>query len=234
MHVHNLEGVKFFEKLGLKRVVLARETSIDTIRNIKKNSNVDIEVFVHGALCISYSGCCLFSSLNGGRSGNRGECTGCCRLPYKLIENNKEIKTDGDYLLSTKELNTSKKINEILDSNITSLKIEGRMKSPEYVGFITNYYRKLIDGKPINKLDEKKLKLLFNRDFTEGYLFHNEGKNIMNIKTSNHQGIEIGKVVRKDKNNIFIKLIKDLSLNDGIRVCGKEDVGFTVIQMLHI
>ena len=109
------------------------------------------------------------------------------------------------------------KINEILDSNIISLKIEGRMKSPEYVGFITNYYRKLIDGKTINKLDEKKLKLLFNRDFTEGYLFHNEGKNIMNIKTSNHQGIEIGKIIETSKKYLKIKLTEDLNQEDGIR-----------------
>lgn len=214
-HNHNKENIEFFKKIGVKRIILDREMSLEEIKNL--NIDIEKEIFIHGALCISYSGCCLMSYLNGGRSGNRGECTGCCRLPYKLIENNKEIKTDGDYLLSTKELNTSKKINEILDSNIISLKIEGRMKSPEYVGFITNYYRKLIDGKPINKLDEKKLKLLFNRDFTEGYLFHNEGKNIMNIKTSNHQGIEIGKIIETNKKYLKIKLTEDLNQEDGIR-----------------
>ena len=214
-HNHNKENIEFLKKIGVKRIILDREMSLEEIKNL--NVDIEKEIFIHGALCISYSGCCLMSYLNGGRSGNRGECTGCCRLPYKLMENNKEIKTDGDYLLSTKELNTSKKINEILDSNIISLKIEGRMKSPEYVGFITNYYRKLIDGKSINKLDEKKLKLLFNRDFTEGYLFHNEGKNIMNIKTSNQQGIEIGKIIETNKKYLKIKLTEDLNQEDGIR-----------------
>ena len=214
-HNHNKENIEFLKKIGVKRIILDREMSLEEIKNL--NVDIEKEIFIHGALCISYSGCCLMSYLNGGRSGNRGECTGCCRLPYKLMEDSKEIKTDGDYLLSTKELNTSKKINEILDSNIISLKIEGRMKSPEYVGFITNYYRKLIDGKPINKLDEKKLKLLFNRDFTEGYLFHNEGKNIMNIKTSNHQGIEIGKIIETSKKYLKIKLTEDLNQEDGIR-----------------
>lgn len=214
-HNHNKENIEFLKKIGVKRIILDREMSLEEIKNL--NIDIEKEIFIHGALCISYSGCCLMSYLNGGRSGNRGECTGCCRLPYKLIEDNKEVKTDGDYLLSTKELNTSKKINEILDSDIISLKIEGRMKSPEYVGFITNYYRKLIDGKPINKSDEKKLKLLFNRDFTEGYLFHNEGKNIMNIKTSNHQGIEIGKIIETSKKYLKIKLTEDLNQEDGIR-----------------
>lgn len=212
-HNHNKENIEFFKSLGVSRVILDREMSLDDIN--KLDVDIEKEIFVHGALCICYSGCCLMSFLNGGRSGNRGECTGCCRLPYKLIKDGKECKTDGDFLLSTKELNTSGRIKEILASDITSLKIEGRMKSPEYVGFITKYYRNLIDGKENSNLDDKNLRLLFNRDFTEGYLFGE--KNIMNIKTSNHQGITIGKVIDSNKKYVKIKLSEGLNQEDGIR-----------------
>jgi len=212
-HNHNIENIEFFKSIGVKRVILDREMSLEEIK--KLNTDMEIEIFIHGALCISYSGCCLMSYLGGGRSGNRGECTGCCRLPYKLIENNKEHKANGEYLISTKELNTSKRIKEIMDSNIVSLKIEGRMKSPEYVGFITKYYRNIIDGKKITEEDEKKLSLLFNRDFTEGYLFNEN--NITNIKTSNHQGIVIGEIIEVNKKFVKIKLNEDLDQEDGIR-----------------
>lgn len=212
-HNHNKENIEFLKKIGVSRIVLDREMSLDEINNLK--IDIEKEIFIHGALCISYSGCCLMSYLNGGRSGNRGECTGCCRLPYKLIKNDKEYKTNGDFLLSTMELNTSKKIKEILASDVISLKIEGRMKSPEYVGFITKYYRNLIDGKHNSEEDEKKLRLLFNRDFTEGYLFN--AKNIMNTKSSNHQGINIGEVIEYNKKYIKIKLSDELSQEDGIR-----------------
>ena len=120
-HNHNNYGIKCFKDLGVTRVVLDREMSLNEINNI--DVDIEKEVFIHGALCVSYSGCCLFSSLNGGRSGNRGECVGSCRLPYKLIENNKIIKTKGEYLLSIKELNTIDNLKEILDSGIISLKI---------------------------------------------------------------------------------------------------------------
>src|SRR5574344_1568345 len=106
MHIHNLDGVELMQKLGVKRVVIARETSYDTIQKIKNKCNMPIEVFVHGALCISYSGQCLMSYLNGGRSGNRGECAGTCRLPYQVIDGNKKINCEGDFPLSTKDLNT--------------------------------------------------------------------------------------------------------------------------------
>ena len=212
-HNHNIENIEFFKSIGVKRVILDREMSLEDIK--KLNTDMEIEIFIHGSLCISYFGCCLMSYLGGGRSGNRGECTGCCRLPYKLIENNKEHKANGEYLISTKELNTSKRIKEIMDSNIVSLKIEGRMKSPEYVGFITKYYRNIIDGKKITEEEEKKLSLLFNRDFTEGYLFNEN--NITNIKTSNHQGIIIGKIIEVNKKFVKIKLNEDLDQEDGIR-----------------
>ena len=225
-HNHNKEITSLWKKLGITRVVFAREMSLDQIKNI--NVDIEKEVFVYGALCVSYSGCCLFSSLNGGRSGNRGECVGSCRLPYKLIKNNQEISTNGEYLLSTKELNTLSNIKELIEAGIDSLKIEGRMKSPTYVGYVTRLYRVLID-KYYNKeeliLSNEEiinLKKIFNREFTKGYLFNET--DIMNIKTPNHLGIEIGKVIDITKDKIKIKLTNDnLSQNDGIRFKDKGD-----------
>ena len=144
----SIETISLFEKIGVKRVVVSRELSLDEINSI--NVPIEIETFIHGALCISYSGNCLMSSMMGKRSGNRGECTGCCRLPYTLYENDRIVQ-ENKYLLSTKELNTSNNISKLLESNITSFKIEGRMKSPEYVGFITKLYRILIDKYYDNK-----------------------------------------------------------------------------------
>lgn len=234
MHVHNLEGVKFFEEMGLKRVVLARETSIDVIRNIKKNSNVDIEVFVHGALCVSYSGQCLMSSLIGGRSGNRGACAGCCRLPYDLISDGKKVNRD-KYLISTKDLMTLNHIGDLIESGIDSFKIEGRMKRPEYVYLIVSLYRKAIDSYfdsgfvNINEEDILAMKKIFNRGFTDGYLFNE--RYIVNSKRPNHMGVEIGKVVDYKNGYVFVKLSSELNVHDGIRIVGKRDVGLSIDKM---
>lgn len=209
----NDEVLKLYKSLGVSRVVLARELSLDKINNLK--TDIEKEVFIHGALCICYSGCCLFSSLNGGRSGNRGECAGPCRLPYTLVKNGEVLKTKGSYLLSPKELNTVSEFDKILSSNIQSLKIEGRMKSPAYVSFITKMYRDLIDNRYTNN-SEKDLKKLFNRDFTTGHLFENKNFDLMNIESPNHIGVPIGEVIKCDK-KIMIKLHDDLSQNDGIR-----------------
>ena len=219
-HNHNIEDLKFLKELGIKRAVLARELSLDEIK--KFDIDIEKEVFVHGALCICYSGQCLMSSLIMNRSGNRGECAGMCRLPYKLYEDDRGISTDGPYLLSTKEFCTIEYLKEILDANIDSLKIEGRMKSPEYVGFLTRLYRKAIDNYyenkeiKITKEEIEKLKLLFNREFTTGFLM-NDDKNLMNHKTPNHIGVEIGDVLDVNKDKIKIKLKKDIHQGDAIR-----------------
>ena len=219
-HNHNNQGIELLKKIGVTRVVLDREMSLEEIQKIKKE-NIEIEVFIHGALCVCYSGCCLFSSLNGGRSGNRGECVQSCRLPYKLLKNNKYISTKGDYLLSTRELNTINNIQEIIESGVDSLKIEGRMKSASYVGIVTKLYRTYIDkyynheDTKVSNEDIEKLAKIFNRKFTSGYI--NGNKEIMNPETPNHQGIEIGKVIDVNNNKITIKLFKTLNQNDGIR-----------------
>ena len=209
----SIETISLFESIGVKRVVVSRELSLEEINSI--DTSVEIEAFIHGALCISYSGNCLMSSMMGKRSGNRGECTGCCRLPYTLYENDKILEKD-KYLLSTKELNSSNNISKLLESNITSFKIEGRMKSPEYVGFITKFYRNLLDQKQIDLTQElDKLRTIFNREFTEGNLFNTT--NLMNTTSPNHIGLKIGKVVDITKKKIKIKLDKELNQEDGIR-----------------
>ncbi|MBR1386665.1 MAG: U32 family peptidase [Bacilli bacterium] len=233
VHNHNDEGLSLLKKMGVKRAVLARELSLSEIKNLK--TDIEKEVFIHGALCISYSGCCLFSAMHGRRSGNRGECVGSCRLPYRLYENGKEVKTEGEYLLSTKSLCTLKDIDKIIESGVTSLKIEGRMKSKEYVGYITKLYREKIDSYYLKKefkvSDEEieNIKKLYNRELTQGYIFDNYGKNLMNIKTSNHIGIILGSVLEISKNKIKIKLEKDLNQEDGIRF--DNDLGLIVNRL---
>lgn len=216
-HNHNKPALEHYKEIGCTRVVFDRESSLESIKSI--DTNIEKEVFVYGALCVCYSGNCLFSALNGNRSANRGMCVGSCRLPYKLFINDKQ--TNEGFLLSTKDLNTLNRIKEILDSQIDSLKIEGRMKSKEYVAIVTKTYRKLIDAYYENKdlilTKEEKEKLLktYNREFTEGYLFNTT--NIINSKTSNHQGIKIGTVVGVNNKRITIKLDSELNQNDAIR-----------------
>ena len=167
MTIYNLDGAKEIKDLGFSRCVLARELSINEIEHICKNTDIDIEVFIHGALCICYSGQCLMSSMIGGRSGNRGKCAGTCRLPYTLLKDDKE-QVKG-YLLSSKDVCTLDIIPELINAGVKSFKIEGRMKSKEYVGIVTSIYRKYIDlaesGKEykVDEKDREKLMQIFNR-----------------------------------------------------------------------
>ena len=235
MHIHNIEGVKFAKECGFKRVVLARETSIDTIKEIRKNNDIDLEVFCHGALCVSYSGQCLMSSLIGGRSGNRGCCAGTCRLPYDLVEINgskQTILNKDKYLLSMKDLNSLEHISELIEAGITSLKIEGRMKRPEYIYLVVSIYRKAIDnyykfGKTlVTDKDITELKKIYNREFIGGFLFNEENFKVVNQFRPNHQGIKIGTVIKQDRNFASIKLFDKLKQGDGIRIINfNSDVG---------
>lgn len=222
MHTHNIEQLKLLENLGVKRVVLARELTLEEIK--KLNTSMEIEVFIHGALCICYSGQCLFSSLLLNRSGNRGACAGICRLPFTLMKNKtKKIDTKGNFLLSPKELSTLEHFKEMMESNIYSFKIEGRMKSPSYVGYVTRLYRKLMTAYSeeknleITEQEMENLKVLFNRGFTKGHLFSDKKEELMNIETSNHQGIHLGTVLEIKEKKIKIKLDIDLHQEDGIR-----------------
>lgn len=209
-HNSSLQGIDLLYKLGVKRVVLPREMSLDEIKLIK--TPIEKEVFIHGALCVSYSGRCLMSQVLGGRSGNRGECAGCCRFPWKLYKNDKLLKEG--YLLSMKELNLSEDVLK-LTPYVNSLKIEGRMKSPTYVSFITNYYRKILNGEKITNVDREILQSLFYRGYTKGHLLNS--KELVNTKSPNHIGLPIGRVIDVNDSKITILLDKELNQEDGIR-----------------
>lgn len=234
MHIHNLDGASFMEKLGVKRVVLARETSISKIKEIKEKTNIDIEIFIHGALCVSYSGQCLMSSLIGNRSGNRGTCAGSCRQSYSIVDENNNIILNNKYPLSMKDLCSLENLKTLLDIGVTSLKIEGRMKSSSYVYTVVKLYRLAIDSYYKNNniyIDEKELynlKKIFNRDFTKGFLFDEENNKVINMKRPNHQGVEIGKVINYKNNVATIKLNDEININDGLRIVGKKDIGVNV------
>jgi len=231
MTVHNLDGVRELEKLGFTRAVLSRELTIDEIKYICQNTKMEIECFVHGALCISYSGQCLISSFIGQRSGNRGRCAGACRLPYKLYNKNEFVKEG--YLLSLKDLCTINHIDELINSGITSFKIEGRMKQPEYVGLVTFLYSKAIKGEKITEKDLNNLKQIFNRgNFTDGYIF-NDTNMIYDIKPKN-LGIFLGKVIDiiPDRKLIKLKLSTPLSIGDGIETLDGKNSGI-VTELLN-
>lgn len=234
MHIHNLDGTSFMEKLGVKRVVLARETSISKIKEIKEKTNIDIEIFIHGALCVSYSGQCLMSSLIGNRSGNRGTCAGSCRQSYSIVDENNNIILNNKYPLSMKDLCSLENLKTLLDIGVTSLKIEGRMKSSSYVYTVVKLYRLAIDSYYKNNniyIDEKELynlKKIFNREFTKGFLFDEENNKVINMKRPNHQGVEIGKVINYKNNVATIKLNDEININDGLRIVGKKDIGVNV------
>lgn len=234
MHIHNLDGASFMEKLGVKRVVLARETSISKIKEIKEKTNIDIEIFIHGALCVSYSGQCLMSSLICNRSGNRGTCAGSCRQSYSIVDENNNIILNNKYPLSMKDLCSLENLKTLLDIGVTSLKIEGRMKSSSYVYTVVKLYRLAIDSYYKNNniyIDEKELynlKKIFNREFTKGFLFDEENNKVINMKRPNHQGVEIGKVINYKNNVATIKLNDEININDGLRIVGKKDIGVNV------
>ena len=227
MTVHNVEGVKELKKLGFKRVVLSRELNLDEIKDIYNQTKEDLEVFVHGALCISYSGQCLMSSIIGQRSGNRGKCAGTCRLPYELINKKENKIVDKGYLLSSKDVCTLDILPELLETGVMSLKIEGRMKTPEYVGVVTSIYRKYIDlalSKDkyiVDENDKKELMQVFNRGgFSTGYLKGKLGKNMMYTKRPNHIGIVLGIVISYNSNKgyVKIKLKEKMELGDSIKI----------------
>lgn len=226
-----VESARTLKKLGVTRVILARETPLEEAIKIKKEVGIDVEVFAHGALCMGYSGQCLFSSLTMKKSGNRGECLQLCRLPYDLIKNGEKINTE-KYLLSCKDLCTIHDIDKLIDAGITSLKIEGRVKSDTYVGKVVSTYRKYIDqyyqNKEISveKNDVENLKKVFNREFTKGYIFNEKSRDIVNAYRPNNIGVKLGEVVGVNKNKVSVKLQDDIHQGDGIRIVTKgEDVG---------
>ena len=238
MHIHNEQGVINAAKLGFKRVVLARESSLDLIKKCCKQ-DVEIECFVHGAICVSYSGQCLLSSATKQRSANKGMCAQCCRLKYNLYENNKKVNTDTEYLLSPKDMCLINDLPKMIEAGVSSFKIEGRMKSPAYVGYVTRLYRKAIDsyykGIKFEITDEElnNIKLLYNRGFTNTYLLNNDSNLFNNIRP-NHMGLEIGKVIDVRNNSCFIKLDRDVNQFDGIRIINITNDTGLILNMIKV
>ena len=230
MVAHSLEDVKYLESVGFDRVVLAREVTVEEIKYICDNCKADIEVFVHGALCVCYSGQCLMSSMIGNRSGNRGRCAQPCRQRYELIDvyTGEVVNSNGDYLLSPRDLNAIEEIDKVIDAGVHSLKIEGRMKRPEYVATVIDGYRKTIDEylatNKLNVSDEtiNDLYTIFNRKFTKGLLLGDVGKDMMNSQLPNNQGLYVGTVVdyNKKAKRLKIKLANTLKKGDGINLGG--------------
>lgn len=241
MTIHNTEGVRFLQDMGVSRVVLAREMSLDEIKAVKQDTGMEIETFIHGALCICYSGQCLMSSMIGGRSGNKGHCAQPCRKRYSLIKDSVGLSTRGSFLLSPKDLNTSAILPELIEAGITSFKIEGRMKRPEYVAGVVRIYRRLIDryaedqsGYFVSDEENMQLAQLFNREFTTGYFKGNPAGSLMSRERPYNRGVPAGRVIRYDRKgrNLTLELAEALRTGDGIGFEGEEDSG-TVIQIMY-
>ena len=235
MHIHNMSGIEYMKTQGVKRVVLARESPIELVEKACK-SGMDIEVFAYGAICISYSGQCQFSVVTKQRSANRGMCAQCCRMKY-YKEDGTEFE-EGEYILSPKDLNVIDQLPKLLAAGVSSLKIEGRMKRPEYVWLITKTFREAIDAYyrnesyRVTKKRQEELKLMFNRGFSEGHLFHDDVTKRMSQYRPNHQGIVIGEVLDFYKGKVKVKLSKPLYQHDGLRILSEpEDIGLTAVKI---
>lgn len=234
-------GLELFKEKGVTRLVTSRELSLGEIADIRRHTDLEIESFVHGALCYCYSGQCFMSSMIGGRSGNRGRCAQPCRMPYTLWDNQKKMSTgENQYLLSPKDICTLHIIPELIEAGIDSFKIEGRMKRPEYTAIVVSKYRKYVDlytslGKEgySSYLDKHKKEFdqdieelmdIYNRgNFTEGYYKQQNGKNMISLDRPNHNGILIGEVTQVKGNQAQIRLIEDINAQDLLEIREKNE-----------
>lgn len=221
LNVRGERGIELATRLGCSRVTLARELSVEQIAELAK-LGVDLEVFVHGALCICQSGQCLLSSLTGGRSANRGLCAQPCRLPYKLVdEDGKKLAQEGQYLLSPRDLCGIEMIDRLIEADVASLKIEGRMKSPEYVSTVTATYRDAIDrawedvaSYEADPDAKDTLAEAFNRGFTQGYLAGERGNDMMGYKRPNNRGVPVGRVTGYSAGKVKLAANADIAVGD--------------------
>ncbi|QIB70126.1 U32 family peptidase [Aminipila butyrica] len=225
--VYNLSGVRMAKRLGFQRAVLAREVTLEEIKDITREQMLEIEVFVHGALCICYSGQCQMSRILGGRSGNRGLCAQPCRLGFTSVKSRiDQEKEEGSHLLSPKDLCAIDYLDQLAEAGVDSLKIEGRMKSAEYIAVVTGIYRKYLDEYrengcyQVSEEDRQKLEQVFNRGgFTTGYLEGNPGDSLMWPELPKHQGVFVGRVLGSaGRSLIDIQLERDLAMGDGIEI----------------
>lgn len=235
--IMNHYGVNYFEKCGASRVVLARENTLEDIQSICQNTSIEIEVFVHGAMCVCYSGQCLMSSMIGKRSGNRGQCAQPCRLPYQLLKDDQVLPEKYPFILSPKDMMTIEHVGALIEAGVSSLKIEGRMKRPEYVASVTRAYRQAIDAfYEHKKIDLQPLihdmKAMFNRNYTLGYLKHDT--HLVDGDYSGHRGSIIGEVLyyHKKQKRVGIRLKDTLMQGDSI-VFENIDKGRPVNKIYH-
>ena len=219
MTAATLDAVRFYESLGFTRVVLARELSLKEIQHICKHCKAEIEVFVHGALCVCYSGQCLMSSFIGGRSGNRGACAQPCRLPYELLDSKgaSVLPKHEAYLLSPKDLNYSEHMNELVAAGVTSFKVEGRMKKVSYVRQVIGTYREILDKASIQENQRKALASGFNRGFSTAYLEDTVGRQMMTVVAPNHQGKPIGESYTK-KGEVYLSLTEPIEQGSLVKI----------------
>ena len=219
MTAATLDAVRFYESLGFTRVVLARELSLKEIQHICKHCKAEIEVFVHGALCVCYSGQCLMSSFIGGRSGNRGACAQPCRLPYELLDSKGEsvLPKHEAYLLSPKDLNYSEHMKELVAAGVTSFKVEGRMKKVSYVRQVIGTYREILDEASIHENQRKALASGFNRGFSTAYLEDTVGRQMMTVVAPNHQGKPIGESYTK-KGEVYLSLTEPIEQGSLVKI----------------
>ena len=238
MSAYSLEQVNFLKILGFKRVVLARELTLEEIKYITDNTDVEIETFIHGALCVSVSGQCLLSLAIGTRSANRGACAQPCRMRYTLYKDNQKL-SPRTYILSKKDIYGLDLLDKIISSNITSLKIEGRNKTPEYVALVVSTYRKYIDMYlrenkiEIESQDEKNMLQMFNRSGKSyGYLNGIEYRDSITENSPKNTGMYLGEVISKKGNYIKVKLEDSIDLHDGIEVHSKKGVASTIVTCI--
>lgn len=229
MGIDDAEGALMVRQLGAARTVIGREVPIDQVKRIRQQAQIPVEVFVHGALCVSYSGNCIMSGMTGNRLGNRGRCIGSCRKLYRIQDSKTGQELGRSYILSTKDLCTIDHVDQL--QGIDSLKIEGRMKEPEYVANVVRQYRLALDG----KADPDRNELLcrtFNRTYTPGYLFGEDIGSITNVERPNHHGYLIGHVDGFHKGMCRLRLSSELRQNDVIRIRhGNQDVNLSVARL---
>lgn len=225
MNTHNLAGVRAAARLGAERITLAREVLLDEIALLcaaAAEEGMEVEVFAHGALCVCYSGQCFMSSMIGGRSANRGMCAQACRLPYELQNRalQKSLPSPGDHLLSPQDLCTVDRVDDLVAAGVASLKIEGRMKSPEYVFAVTSVYRKALDAAlakenaAITDADRDRLTDAFSRGFTTAYLDGKRGNDIMSYQRPNNRGLFLGRVDEVRDGAAYLKSAHALAEGD--------------------
>lgn len=226
----------YFKQFGVTRIVPARELSLAEIKNIKSSSNIEIECFIHGAMCYSYSGMCLFSSILGGRSGNRGRCAQPCRLPYSINDNKDK------YLLSMKDMCTLNMIGDLIEAGIDSFKIEGRMKKPEYSAFVTSIYRKYIDEYysthhvSVSNHDIELLNNMYIRsERSEGYYHRHNSKDMITVEKPSYNGAsdDVATTIRKkyieNKPKLDVCMDAYVNVNEPIILSVRyNDINFTI------